>query len=154
MSDETNNSHPLGDRFHDEMLEAVDEELELELDDSRLELLQSRRVGRDPASASEREDERPDRHVDSRDRVDDDLGAEVLGLPAGRVHEGRSLDPLREAGEVLDVGRRRDLAARLVALEDERREVRARRIDGGCQTGTARAQDNDVFHITALQIVV
>jgi polyphosphate kinase len=38
MNSKTPNSHPLPERLHEEMFEAIDEELELEFDDHRLEL--------------------------------------------------------------------------------------------------------------------
>ena len=37
MNDKTTDVHPLAERLNDEMLEALDEELELELDDDRLD---------------------------------------------------------------------------------------------------------------------
>ena len=39
MSDETTDVDPVAQRLNDEMLEALDEELELELDDDRLDPL-------------------------------------------------------------------------------------------------------------------
>ena len=101
-------------------------------------------VGRDRAARLERQGERPRRHVDVRDRVDDDLRAEPLGLLAGDVHERGPLDAVLEAGEVLDVGRRRELAAGLDPLDDERLEVRARGVDRRGQTRGARPDDRDL----------
>ena len=37
MNDKTTDVHPFAQRLNDEMLEALDEELELELDDDRLD---------------------------------------------------------------------------------------------------------------------
>src|SRR5690606_20567704 len=56
-------------------------------------------------------------------------------------------DPLREAGEVLDVGRLRQLAARLDRGGDEHRlEARARRVDAGGVARRATADDDDLVH--------
>ena len=42
MDEKPVNAHPLSDREHDELIEAVDEELELEIDDDRLDDLIAR----------------------------------------------------------------------------------------------------------------
>src|SRR5262249_37312224 len=53
-------------------------------------------------------------------------------------------DAVGVAGVVLDVGRDRQLAAGLEALEEERLQVRARGVDGGGVAGGAGADDEDV----------
>src|SRR6266581_4288973 len=62
----------------------------------------------------------------------------------GTLHELRALDAFRETGIVLDVGRDHELTARDGAGDDERLEVRPRRIDGGGQARGARADDDDI----------
>src|SRR6185295_16580574 len=71
-----------------------------------------------------------------------DRGAEAPRLLAHLVHQLGAEDPLREAGVVLDLGRDRQLAARLVPLEDQRREVGARGVERGGQAGRAGAEDD------------
>ena len=83
--------------------------------------------------------------VDRGDVVGDELGAEALGLGAHVVHEVGAHDAVREAGEVLDLGRVHQRAAGgHGALEDEGREVRARGVDGGGVARGAGADDDDV----------
>ena len=54
------------------------------------------------------------------------------------LHQLRAHDPLGKARVVLDVGRVLKLPAPLEALDDERLEVGARRVDGGRVAGGAR----------------
>ena len=85
--------------------------------------------------------------VELDDVVVEDLGAEALGLLLHLGHEVGALDALGEAGEVLDVGGVHQLAAGLDrARDDERLEVRARRIDRRREAGRARSDDDDVAH--------
>ena len=71
----------------------------------------------------------------------DDARPEALGLLAEAEHQLRALDPFGEARVVLDVGRDHQLAAGLVAGQDDRRQVGAGGVDGGGQAGRARADD-------------
>ena len=59
-----------------------------------------------------------------------DAGAEALGLLLQVLHQLESVDPLRKTGEVLHNTRGGEKAARLGAGEDERREIRARGVNG------------------------
>jgi hypothetical protein len=69
--------------------------------------------------------------VDRGDVVGHDLGAETDGLGAHAVHQVGTLDAVREAGKVLDLGRvHQRTAGGHGTLEDEGREVRARGVDG------------------------
>ena len=74
----------------------------------------------------------------------EDLGAEALGLLPEVHHELGAHDAVGEAGEVLDVGRQHQLAARLVAgrrrlaLDDQRAEVGPGGVDGRGEPGRAR----------------
>ena len=94
--------------------------------------------------------ERPLAEVDRGDLLGEELGAEALGLLAELDHQLRAHDPVGEAGEVLDVGGEHQLPAGLIggarrlALDDERLQVGARRVDGGGEAGRAGADDDDV----------
>ena len=74
----------------------------------------------------------------------DDLGAEALGLRAHLRHQLGPHDAVAKPGPVLDQRRQHQLAAGLEALDDERLEVGARRIEGRGQSGRAGADDDDV----------
>jgi hypothetical protein len=84
-------------------------------------------------------------HVVPRDAVEQQqLGPEPLGLPTREARELGAADPAGEAEEVLDQRRVGSLAARHVALDDERREPVGRRVDRGREPGGARADDGQV----------
>src|ERR1700730_11782140 len=55
MSDKTTDVNPLAQRLNDEMLEALDEELELELDDDRLDAAVEHITGRQPKETIDRD---------------------------------------------------------------------------------------------------
>ena len=55
MNDKTTDVHPLAQRLNDEMLEALDEELELELDDDRLDAAVEHITGRQPKETIDRD---------------------------------------------------------------------------------------------------
>ena len=63
----------------------------------------------------------------------DDLGAEPLGLRPHLGHQIGPHDALAEAGPILDHRGQHQLAAGLQAFDDERLEVRARRVQAGGQ---------------------
>ena len=86
----------------------------------------------------------PCRQVDGVGVGGDEPGAEALGLLAEPRHQLGAHDAVGEAGVVLDVGGEHELAAGGEALDDERREVRARGVDGRGQTGGAGADDDDL----------
>ena len=90
------------------------------------------------------EDERAAVELDLDDDVVDDLGADVLGLRLHLVHEPGALDDVGEAGIVLDVGGDGELAAGLEALDHDRLEHGARRIDGRRVSGRTRPDDDDL----------
>src|SRR3954468_5154253 len=75
---------------------------------------------------------------------DHDLGAELLRLAPRLAGELRASDAVREAEEVLDHRGVRGLAARDVALEDDRREDVRRGVDGGREPRRPAADDHDV----------
>lgn len=62
-------------------------------------------------------------------------------------HQLRAGDSFRETWEVFYFSGGGKLAAGLCAGEDERGEICAGCIDGGCVSGRAGSYDNDVFHI-------
>jgi len=67
------------------------------------------------------------------------------GLFPHVLRELEAVDAVREAGEVLHLARRRELAARERPLEHQRVEARAGRVDRGREAGAAGADDDDVF---------
>jgi hypothetical protein len=89
------------------------------------------------------------REVDLAHVGGDDLGALALGLVAEALHQLLARHLLGEAGVVLDVGREHELPARdeaagAEALDAERLEVGARRIDGRSEAGGAGTDDDGV----------
>ncbi len=72
------------------------------------------------------------------------LGAEAGGLLLHVFDEFGALDAFGPAGEVFDQGGDGELAAGLVAFEDEGLEVGAGGVDGGGEAGAAGAEDDQV----------
>jgi len=70
------------------------------------------------------------------------LGAELRRLRFHVVDQLRPGDSLGEAGVVLHVGSERELAARLVALDEQRIVVRPRGVDSCRESGDPGAGDN------------
>jgi hypothetical protein len=85
--------------------------------------------------------------LDLRHVVGLEARAEALGLVAEVLHELRTHDPLREPGVVLDVGRLLKQAAPGEALDDERLEVRAGRVERGGVARRTAADDDHVLHL-------
>ncbi len=73
-----------------------------------------------------------------------ELGTEAGGLLLHVLDEFGTLDALGPAGEVFDEGGDGELAAGLVAFEDERLEVGAGCVDGGGEAGAAGAEDDGI----------
>lgn len=82
--------------------------------------------------------------VGGGEMTEGDLGAEARRLLLHVVDELGALDAVGPAGEVFDEGGDGELAAGLVAFEDERLEVGARGVDGSSQSCAAGAQDDGV----------
>ena len=81
-------------------------------------------------------------------QVGDEARAEVLGLVAHLLHQLGALDAAgREAGVVLDLGGLLEQAAPEEALDDQRAEVRACRVQGGRVPGRAAAHDDHVLDV-------
>ena len=59
------------------------------------------------------------------------FGAEVFGLAAHVFHQLRTVDALRETGEVLHQARERKLPSGFVSGNDERFQIGAGSVDGG-----------------------
>src|SRR5580692_4066528 len=76
-----------------------------------------------------------------------ELGAEARGLRSHVVDKFRALDAVGEAGKVFDQGGDGELAAGLMAFDEERAEVGAGRINGGGQPRAAGADDNDIAYV-------
>ena len=72
------------------------------------------------------------------------LGAEADGLLLHVLDELGALDALGPAGKVFDQRGDGELAAGLVAFEDERLEVGAGSVDGSGESGAAGAEDDSV----------
>ncbi|VXB86091.1 hypothetical protein BACI9J_570002 [Bacillus altitudinis] len=85
--------------------------------------------------------------VDGDGVVVQDLGTELLGLLLHLDHEVGALDPLGEAGEVLDLGRLGEFTARLdTGGDDERLELCARCVDAGGEPGRTGTDDDELAH--------
>src|SRR6185312_236124 len=81
--------------------------------------------------------------VDRGDVIQNDLGAEALGLLLELEHEIRALDSLREARVVLDLGGGHQVAAGLNRTRDEQwLELGSSRIDRGRIACGARTDDD------------
>src|SRR4051812_15557581 len=81
------------------------------------------------------------------DVIGHEAGSEALRLGTELVHHLRPHDAFGVAGVVLDVGRVLQLAAPTEALEDERLEVGAGRVERCRVTGGATADDDHVFRL-------
>ncbi|ESQ07370.1 sugar ABC transporter ATPase [Streptomyces sp. PVA_94-07] len=83
--------------------------------------------------------------VDGDDVVVDHLRAELLGLGSHVLHEDRTVDTVREAGEVLDLGRRGQRAAHEDrAAEQQRLQLGAGGVEGSGVSGGAGSDDDDL----------
>ena len=82
--------------------------------------------------------------VDGGEMAEGDLGTEARGLLLHVVDELGALDAVGPAREIFDQCGEGELAAGLVAFEDERLEVGAGGVDGGGQPGAAGAEDDGV----------
>jgi hypothetical protein len=80
------------------------------------------------------------------DRLIGKTRPEALRLRLHVHDQFRPVDALREAGKVLHQRGRRELPARLVPFEDERREIRPRRVDRSREASAAGSDDDDFFH--------
>ncbi|MGY3586152.1 hypothetical protein ACVIF9_004829 [Bradyrhizobium sp. USDA 4350] len=78
------------------------------------------------------------------DEIGDDLGADMGRLLLHLLHQPGALDHIGEARIVLDVGGDGELPARLNALDQDRFEHRARRVDRCGVTGGAGPDDDDL----------
>ena len=76
----------------------------------------------------------------------------TFGLAAYLVHERISIDPLREAREIFNLGGGRKLPSGLGALQDEWVKVGASSVDGGGESSAAGSEDDDVFHIVCVDV--
>ncbi len=85
-----------------------------------------------------------DAQVDGGDGLGLDHRAETLGLGLELLHQLGPLDPVGEAGVVLDLGGDGQLAARLLALEQEVGDVGAAEVQAGGVAGGAGADDDDL----------
>ena len=76
-----------------------------------------------------------------------ELGAEARRLLAHVVDQFRPLDAVGKAGKILDQRGDGELAAGLMAVDDQRTEIGAGRIDRGRQPRTSGADDDDITYI-------
>jgi len=86
-------------------------------------------------------DERPAVEIDLDDGVEEQLGADMLGLLLHLLHEPRALDYIGKARIVLDIRGDGELTARLDALHQKRFEVCPRGIDCRRVAGWSRPQN-------------
>ena len=88
----------------------------------------------------------------------DELRAEALGLAPEHVHHLGTLDAVLEAGIVLDLGGDGELAAGLMALDQQRGEIGARRVERGGEAGGTGAENYEavdfVCHLFVIDFVV
>src|SRR5690606_16451527 len=84
------------------------------------------------------------------------VGAKTLCLAFHIVHQYGTHDPVGEAGKVFDLGGERQLAARLIPLDDQRVEVGTGRVERGGEPRRSRPEDDDspFFQCGILQTVV
>ena len=75
-------------------------------------------------------------------------GAEFFGLLAQILHQLISVDTFGKTREILDFGSCGALATGKRSLEDERLQVGAAGVDGGGETGTNGADDDDIFNFS------
>jgi hypothetical protein len=73
--------------------------------------------------------------------IKQDLGLEALGMAAHPLHQFRSLDAVRIAGPVIDIGRGHQLPALFQSGNQDRLEVGARGINRGRVAGGSGAED-------------
>ena len=88
--------------------------------------------------------ERAPRQLHVGDVALDDLGAEALGLRAHLGHQLGSHDAVAEPRKILHHRRQHELTARLDALNQQRLEVRTRRVKSGRESSGAGPDDGDV----------
>ena len=88
--------------------------------------------------------ERPPRKIELGDEIDDDLGADMVGLLLHLLHQPGALDDVGEAGIVLDLGGDGELAAGLDARDQHRLQHGAGGIDRGGVTGRPGTDDDDL----------
>ena len=80
------------------------------------------------------------------DRAVLEARAKAFGLGVHFHDQLGAVNSLGEAGEILHFCRGGQLTAGLTPFQDERGEIGAARVDGGGETGTSCADDDDLFH--------
>ena len=91
--------------------------------------------------------------LDAVDVVGDEARAEALGLGPELLHHLRAHDPLGVTGVVLDVGRVLELPAPSEALDHERLQVGAGRVQRSRVASRAAADDDQVFDSLAHRVL-
>ena len=79
--------------------------------------------------------------IDRVDMIEQDLGLEALGMAAHPLHQLRSLDAIRIAGPVIDIGRGHQLPALFQSGDQDRLEIGAGRINRCGIAGGSGAED-------------
>ena len=102
------------------------------------------RLGEIDVAAVAGQAERPLRQFELGDEIGDDFGADMGGLLLHLLHQPGALDHVGKARIVFHVGGDGELAAGLDALDQDRLQHRARRIDRGGVTGRAGTDDDDL----------
>ena len=93
------------------------------------------------------EDEGGFREIDGGEMGHAQFGAEAGGLLLHVLNEFWPLDAFGPAGEVFHQGGDGELAAGLVAFEDEGFEIGAGGVDGGGEASAAGAKDDGIAHV-------
>ena len=93
-------------------------------------------------------DKGPAAEVERGDHVQDHTGPDMLGLGMHLLHQPGALDDLGKTGVVLDIGRNRQLPARLQAGHQNRLQIGARGVDRGRVARRPRADDQDLAVMT------
>jgi hypothetical protein len=125
--------------------------------DERVLVRQTKPARRSPTGNDERarvDDARADNQFDgalaevSLDQVAHVVyPAEALRLLAHVFYQLRSLDAVGKSGKVFDERGHGKLTAGLVALNDERLQIGARRVESGCMAGATGADDDDIANV-------
>lgn len=75
-----------------------------------------------------------------------EAGAEFFSLLMHPLNQLGTIHPVRESWEIFHGRRGGELPAGEASLENKRRKIGAPSVDCGCESGTSRANNDDIFH--------